>query len=489
MRDTGIGISPERRHRLFKPFSQVDASTTRQYGGSGLGLAISKHLCELMGGALWVESQVGQGSTFSFSLQTVAVPTPPSLDEALHHLQGKRVLIVDDNATNRKILALQLQPLKLQMTAVESGCAALAKMDGGQVFDLAILDMQMPHMDGLMLAKHIHQRCPSLPLILLTSMGWMGPVTALSDFMAYLNKPVKLSRLHEVLRQMVALACTLPPQHGRYQQRQAQADLGERHPLRILVAEDNAVNQKVARHLLHRLGYEADMAANGQEVLEKLLDQRYDLILMDIQMPEMDGLEATRRLRTQINSASSEPRIVAMTANAIQGDRERCLQAGMDDYISKPIRVEELVRVLQGCPAEKTMANSMPQIANEPPAPEAIDPVTFQNLVEMLSPDEPTFARELAQTYLDSSKPLVETLGSQLCQPDPKVQIRVVHTLKSSSAVLGATRLAQLCEALEQQIGQVGWDHCSATVAILFSEYNRVQNWLQSYLEASEVYR
>ncbi|NCJ08377.1 response regulator [Synechococcales cyanobacterium C] len=497
VRDTGIGIPPERRHRLFKPFSQVDASTTRQYGGSGLGLAISKHLCELMGGTLWVDSQVGQGSTFSFSFQTVAISTPPGLDEAFYHLQGKHLLVVDDNATNRKILSLQLQPLNLQITAVDSGFEALAKMDGGQVFDLAILDMQMPQMDGMMLAKHIHQRYPSLPLILLTSMGWTGSVAALSDFMAYLNKPVKLSRLHEVLRQVAAQACILPAAQGVWGQRQANANLGERHPLRILVAEDNAVNQKVARHLLHRLGYAVDMVANGQAVLEVLQDQDYDLILMDVQMPEMDGLEATRRLRWSTtglcppdsNQRSSHlnpcPRIVAMTANAIQGDRERCLQAGMDDYISKPIRVEELVRVLQACPAGAVRVPSQSAIPDWPPEVEAIDPVVFRDLVEMLSPHEPAFARELVQTYLDSSTPLLQAL----CFPpfDIKEQVHAAHTLKSSSAVLGAMQLAQLCETLEQKISQDSGESCSLAVATILSEYDRVQNWLQCYLEASEV--
>ncbi len=352
IRDTGIGIPLERMDRLFQSFSQVDASITRQYGGTGLGLAISKHLSELMGGRLWVESQVGQGSTFYFTLVAEAVPASLVLEPYVHEpqLARKRVLIVDDSAINRQILALQAQSWEMLPRVAQSGAEALGWLRQGESFDLAILDMHMPEMDGLRLAVAI-RAFPStqqLPLVMLTSIGQLRPrdQTPEVNFAAFLCKPVKQSQLYNALIQIfkdqpiqVRPSLPEPPQI---------AQLSDRLPLRILLAEDNVVNQKVALLILQRMGYRADVVASGLEVLSALRRQPYDVVLMDVQMPEMDGLTATRRI-CQEWQPSQRPRIIAMTANAMRGDRETCLEAGMDDYLSKPLQTAALIQSLNRC--------------------------------------------------------------------------------------------------------------------------------------------
>jgi signal transduction histidine kinase/CheY-like chemotaxis protein len=347
VRDTGIGIPSNRMDRLFKSFSQVDASTTRRYGGTGLGLAISKRLVEMMGGEIWVESQVGVGSTFHFTIQAEVAPMPKPnyLQDRQPDLEGRRVLIVDDNAANRRILTLQTQAWGMSPRATEFPAEALDWVRRGDSFDVAILDMQMPKMDGRMLAQEIRQERDeqALPLVMLTSLGVREAVDEAETFAAFLNKPIKASQLYEALLRVFA-----------HDARQGEDDtdrplfdpeMGRRFPLRILMAEDNTVNQKLTLRLLERLGYRADLASNGLEALEALRQRTYDVVLMDVQMPEMDGLEATRRIRDEV-APEAQPRIIAMTANAMKEDREKCLAAGMDNYLSKPIRVAELVRAL-----------------------------------------------------------------------------------------------------------------------------------------------
>jgi signal transduction histidine kinase/DNA-binding response OmpR family regulator len=349
VRDTGIGIPANRLDSVFQSFSQVDASTTRKYGGTGLGLAISKRLAELMGGVMWVESVEGQGSAFHFTIQ--APPTTLARSEKpvdMPALRGKRLLIVDDNKTNRRILTAQAESWELRPVAFENPLEALSALKNGERFDIAILDMHMPEMDGATLAGEIRQmeaeQSNPTPLIMLTSLGWRDAADTI-HFAAFLTKPVKQSNLYN------AIVSALTAQTGQQARaasagQQYDATLAGRIPLRILLAEDNAVNQKLALRILERMGYRADVAANGLEVIQALKRQSYDLILMDVQMPEMDGLEATRRVRATFAPAR-QPRIVAMTANALQGDREECLAAGMDDYVSKPIQVKELVAALE----------------------------------------------------------------------------------------------------------------------------------------------
>jgi PAS domain S-box-containing protein len=351
VQDTGIGIPPDRLDRLFKAFSQVDSSTTRNYGGTGLGLVISKHLVKLMGGTLSVETEVGVGSTFAFTILAATDAELPCLDDddSLTCLAEKQILIIDDNATNRKILRLQCESWKMISQEVDSGSAALALLQTDAAIDLAILDMQMPGMDGVMLAKAIAQLeyRQQLPLILLTSLGKLA-LNADDEtlFDATLTKPLRQSQLYNALLKIFQNSSTkiiASPRKTRTNSLLPKKD-EEPNSSRILLAEDNLINQKVALQILRVLGYRADVAQDGEEVLQLLETQSYDLILMDVQMPNLDGLEATRIIRLRYPDRNI--RIVAMTANAMSSDRDNCLTSGMDDYLSKPISIVELTRVL-----------------------------------------------------------------------------------------------------------------------------------------------
>jgi len=356
VRDTGIGLSPEGMSRLFQSFSQADSSTTRKYGGTGLGLAISRRLAELMGGRMWAESEgPGKGSTFLF---TIAVPTAelPAARQrdfvgVQPELKGRRVLAVDDNATNRRVLLLQTGKWGMQCRPTGSPHEALRWLDAGDDFDLAILDMHMPEMDGLELAREVRRRRAGLPLVLFSSLGRREAGDTEGLFSAYLAKPMRQSQLFDTL---VSLLAHEPAPKAAVAPGKPQLDpgLAARHPLRILLAEDNVVNQKLALRLLQQMGYRADLASNGIEAVESVERQAYDVVLMDVQMPEMDGLEASRRITARW-PPEARPRIVAMTANAMQGDREMCLAAGMDDYLTKPIRVDTLVEALNNTPPRK----------------------------------------------------------------------------------------------------------------------------------------
>ncbi len=349
VKDTGIGIPQDRMDRLFRSFSQVDSSTTRKYGGTGLGLVISKRLAEMMGGSMWAESELGKGSTFHFTIKREASApiSKKRIDKVLPQLEGKRILVVDDNATNRRILNLQLQAWKMIGVETASPREALDWVARGDSFDAAILDYQMPEMDGAQLAAEIRKQrdARALPLIMLTSFGSKDIAT--NPFAFFLTKPIKPSQLYNALVGVLAEnSVAIPAREAK--RFEYDSDLGKRIPLQILLADDNAVNQKLATRILERIGYRADTVANGLEALDALRLRNYDLILMDVQMPEMDGLEATRFIRREFD-AKRQPYIVAMTANAMQGDREECLAAGMDDYVSKPIDVKELQRALEQC--------------------------------------------------------------------------------------------------------------------------------------------
>jgi CheY-like chemotaxis protein len=343
VRDTGIGIPENRLSQLFESFSQVDASTARRYGGTGLGLAISRRLVELMGGSIWAESEEGTGSTFHvvFDCDEAALPlgSHPAATEG--QLAGRRVIVVDDNATNLEIVSRQVRAWGMLVDAVGSPSAALARIREGEQFDIAVIDMQMPELDGVSLARAIRRVRAGLPLVLLTSLGHVQDARTSTEFDAQLTKPVKASQLYEAIVAVLArdprTQVPAPPEGER-----ARVQAGS---LRILLAEDNAVNQKLALALLSRLGYQADVAGNGLEALEALERQPYDVVLMDVQMPELDGLETTRRIRARW-PADARPRIVAMTANAMEEDRDACFAAGMDDYVAKPIRPEELAAAL-----------------------------------------------------------------------------------------------------------------------------------------------
>jgi len=490
VRDSGLGISEEGMARLFKSFSQVDASTTRRYGGTGLGLAISKRLAELMGGTMWVESQPGVGSTFHFTIlaQTASARPHPHLETSQPHLAGKRILIVDDNATNRAILRLQTQPWGMLPYECASGPEALAQVQAGVPFDVAILDMQMPDMDGMMLAKQIRrdQNSQALPLVMLTSLGQREIDTEGVKFAAFLHKPIKPSQLYNALISIFAEQAQSVLKQAEVEGTQFDAMLGQRLPLRILLAEDNTVNQKLAVRQLERMGYRADVAANGLEVLQALQRQSYDVILMDVQMPEMDGLEASRAIHEEW-PAEQCPRIVAMTANAMQGDREECLAAGMDDYLAKPIQINALQEALERVglwtrlhrrptsPLKpvKTAPLSLEAEKHVEPGP-PLDRAVLSELRQFQGEGEPDIVQELAEAFQFETPPLLEILREAVAKEQPEQLRRAAHNLKGSSHNLGARTMATLSAELET-IGKNGTVQGAAElVTRLEQEYQRV---------------
>ncbi|MGE5434520.1 MAG: response regulator, partial [Candidatus Doudnabacteria bacterium] len=404
VRDTGIGIPPDRMDRLFTSFSQVDASTTRRFGGTGLGLAISKRLVELMGGTITIESEVKKGSTFRISLPVASadVPTKFAFDDGLPHLAGKRILIVDDNATNREIVARHARSWEMEPVAVELPADALELIAQGEPFDVAVLDMMMPKMDGVALARAIrkHRSESELPLLLLTSLGRLPQLQSEGVFSAQLAKPLKASQLYNTLLQLLTAG-----RAGEEVVEPVTDGKRARSALRILLAEDNAMNQKVALRLLERLGYRADVATNGLEAVEALERQPYDVVLMDVQMPELDGLDATRRICERW-PAESRPHIIAMTANALPEDREACFAAGMNDYVAKPIRAEELAAALKRARPRQ----------NGAVGPDAVDYVSLddgalKNLRDLGGDD---FLGEVIDAFLADAPGLMATLRRSL---------------------------------------------------------------------------
>ena len=356
VRDTGIGLTAEAMSRLFQSFSQADSSTTRKYGGTGLGLAISRRLAELMGGRMWAQSDgPGKGSTFLFSIEAATAELAPTRQRDFVGVQpgldGKSILVVDDNETNRRVLDRQTAKWGMTPRVTGSPLEALGWLEQGERFDLAILDMHMPEMDGLALARRIRSRHAALPLVLFSSLGRREAGDDEKLFNAYLAKPIRQSHLYDTLVGLLAQDAA-PKAVATPGRPQLDPEQATRHPLRILLAEDNVVNQKLALRLLQQMGYRADLASNGIEAVESVQRQAYDVVLMDVQMPEMDGLEASRQI-TALWQPRDRPRIIAMTANAMQGDRDMCLAAGMDDYLTKPIRVERLVEALNQAHARK----------------------------------------------------------------------------------------------------------------------------------------
>jgi PAS domain S-box-containing protein len=470
VRDTGIGIPPERLDRLFRSFSQVDASTTRRYGGTGLGLAISKRLCELMGGSMWVESTPGKGSTFSLTVPVREAAGRPRPDRHADQpeLCGRRLLIVDDNPTNRHILRLQAGSWGMLTRECGSGPEALDVIARGEPFDAAILDVQMPGMDGVELAGEI-RRLPGgagLPLIALSSLGTLLPPGA--PFAASLTKPVRQSQLYDVLLRV--FAATRAEGDGRRPVREQPAldpGLGERVPLRILVAEDVAVNQKLILAMLERLGYRADVAANGFEVLGALERQPYDLVLMDVQMPDLDGLDATRRIRQRWPGAEG-PRVIALTANAMTGDRELCLAAGMDDYLAKPVQAGELqAALLRSAGAATGRDGGRPAGPADQPgpgtaaasraavAPAEPSPLLDREVVEELRAAGPALLDELVVLFRAHAPALIQQLKEAAAAGDAARVRLTAHNLKGAAANLGGRALAAACEAIEGQ-GRAG---------------------------------
>nr|WP_052324773.1 response regulator [Hassalia byssoidea] len=499
VRDTGIGIPKEQIKRLFKPFSQVDASTTRRYGGTGLGLAISKRLSKMMGGWMWVESCVDIGSTFYFTLVAEsAFSEMVDLQGLQSNLVGKRLLVVDDSAINRQIIALQAYNWGMIVQAAKSGLQALEFITSQEQFDIAVLDMHMSEMDGLSLAERIHSLpgCEEMPLVILSSVGKITQkeLGAKAEFIAVLSKPIRQSHLYDVLIRLLCRQriCVLPLPFSApiFNSR-----ISQELPLRILLVEDIALNQKVALQMLQRLGYRADVANNGLEALTALRRQSYDLVFMDVQMPEMDGLEATRHICEEW-SQCDRPWIIATTAHAMQGDKEQCLSAGMNDYISKPIRVEALIQSLENykrlrqsdftSAIETSDVNQeklalRQEIVSQDVTP-AIDAETFQGLKQMTGNNAEMMA-EIIDSYLEDAPQRLSAIASAVEQKDAALLRSTAHSLRSLSVTIGAMPLAQLCSQLEA-MGRAETISASTLVLQLEKEYQRVEAALQ--LESSQ---
>jgi PAS domain S-box-containing protein len=495
--DSGIGIPQDRLGRLFESFSQADASTTRRYGGTGLGLAISKRLIELMGGTIWVESRVGKGSTFHFTIQAEQAPAlaPAHAQGAPPQLHGRRVLIVDDNATNRHILVRQVGSWGILTRDTASPAQALEWIRRGDPFDLAILDMHMPEMDGVTLAAEIrrYRDARELPLVMLTSLGSWGELRGDVEFAASLRKPIKPSQLYDTLMSVFgavpASVQTPAPPEGSVEQ------LAERVPLRILVAEDNVVNQRLALLLLEKLGYQADVTADGLEALQALEREPYDVVLMDVQMPTMDGLEATRRIH-QRWPEGQRPHVIAATANAMQEEREACLAAGMDDYLPKPIRMEELAAALGRC--RPRVAPRPPAAAREagvgsqaPPAREPLGeprsagllhPPALERLMQTIGDDRGLLAA-LIDTFLNDVPRLVDGARHGLQQGQADEVRRAAHTLKSNGATFGATGFSELSRELEALARSRTLEGTADLIARIEAEYERVRIALETVRE------
>ncbi|MEM9904721.1 MAG: response regulator [Cyanobacteria bacterium P01_D01_bin.44] len=429
VRDTGIGIPADKFERLFQPFSQVDSSISRQYGGTGLGLVISQRLCEMMGGRMWVESQVGQGSCFYFTLQVQVA------QQALA-LADKRILVVEADAPQREQILETLQHWQLTVYAAQSSYEALGMMAHEAPFDGMIVNRHMPGMDGESLVQALRSRGEKIPVLMLSEQ----PVP--SALATWLTSPVQADSLYAALQ-----ACFSQP---AAEPTRLDASIAQRLPLKILVAEDNLVNQQLVQQWLQKMGYRPELVGNGYEVIEALARQSYDLVLMDVQMPEMDGLKATQQIHQQW-SAIERPKIIAMTANALQGDRERCLEMGMDAYISKPIRIHELVTAIEQCGGQaqtSPMAESPSFQAHSEPG--WIDRELLEATAQALGGLTQTWLNPFTALYQQQSPTLLKQLVDAHQRQDFEGLTYAAHTLKSSSAALGMVQVSQWCQQLEQ---------------------------------------
>jgi CheY-like chemotaxis protein len=445
--DTGIGIPLEKQKQIFDAFVQADASTTRRYGGTGLGLAISSHLVALMGGRIGLDSQEGHGSRFHFAAHfRVAGEQPASgAREVSGTFENLRVLVVDDNATNRTIAEEMLTSWRMRPITVASAAAALdalgAAATEGKPFDLVLTDWMMPGIDGFGLARAIRadKRFAALPLVLLSSasLAHAHDRAAAEGFSACLTKPVKQSELLDAIMATLAPAAAIAPTSPR-------DELPSTRTLRILVAEDNAPNQKLVVTLLEQRGHRVVTVANGRDAVARAGDESFDLVLMDVQMPEMDGLEATAAIRERERSAGRRVPIVAMTAHAMAGDRERCLAAGMDAYVAKPLRPAELMATIEAVTAGRQLSDDVAGAAGA-----AGDPLERSTLLACYAGNARLLGAVI-DTFLTDCPGMIAAIGDASARRDPAALASAAHALKGSVGLFGQTAAYEIAKRIEQ---------------------------------------
>ena len=468
--DTGPGIAEEAHGRIFDAFAQADGSTTRKHGGTGLGLSIAKQLAQMMGGDIGMETASGKGSTFWFSaLLGKRQENSGERAKRARSLRGLRVLVVDDNATNREIMLQQMNGWGVHVESAVGGAEALAKLDQAKLpFDLAILDLHMPEMDGLQLARRI-QAQPHYEKLLMMVLSSVGQLIQAEEIAAarisyWLTKPVRQSELFNHMAELTRDTLIGKATPGTEALTHSVGVTGGR----ILLVEDNVVNQEVALAMLETLGCDVDLAADGAKAISALNEHAYDLVLMDCQLPVMDGFEATAAIRQKEQATGRHQIVIALTANAMQGDKERCLAAGMDDYLAKPFEREQLRRVLQ-----KWLAKSQASAVAPPlPAPakinnDAIDPAILGNILSLQRPGAPSVLKKLVGLYLESAPQLISALQTGIHQQNPAAIKNAAHTLKSSSANLGARKLSEICKAVE---GDMSSGHGTGTLQAQFEQ-------------------
>ncbi|HLX72625.1 MAG TPA: response regulator [Verrucomicrobiae bacterium] len=500
--DTGIGIPVNRMARLFKSFSQAEASTSRQYGGTGLGLAISKRLVELMGGKMWVESIPKKGSTFHFT-----VPLPASADASKSPLETRqakladlRLLVVDDNPTSCRILTGQAGQWGMVPRGAYSAEQALEWLKAGETFDVALIDLQMPGTDGLVLAAAIRELpgAMMLPIILLTPVGKNGNSAEMTNVArsGSLTKPVKPAQLHDALLRVISGSSPAPQKKPAATK--LDPKLAERLPMRILLCDDNAINQKVATRLLQQMGYKPDLAGNGLEALTAMERKTYDLVFMDVQMPEMDGLEATRLIRErqkekarQSNYQSSVV-IIAMTAGAMPGDRDKCIAAGMDDYLAKPVRPEDIralierwasaAKTQQPKSADTETTTAMPDTGNDSKQP----PVDMARLLDF-SDGSIESLRELITLYLQQTTEQLEQLTAAAEANSVAEVRRLAHSCAGASSTCGMLRIAPLLRELERQGDERHLENAVELCQQCHREFDSIKKFLDAHLSSQTL--